>query len=178
MTTRGRSLVALGCALALTAGAEQAPREGGSETTDARPQATTTGPDTTGVALWARLERADYRHRWATWPGKGTHYAGQEPHGMLLTTYLNPAALDALTSRAGAMPAGAIIVKENYMPDSTFAAATVMFKVTNYDPANNDWFWLKRNADGTIEAQGRVPMCQGCHAAQRENDYLFTGRIR
>ena len=173
MTTRRTSLLALAGALALASCAQEAPR-GDAE---AVPQAST-APDTTGLGLWAHLESADYRSNWEIWPGKGTLYAGREPHGMLLTTYVNAAAFDALTNRTGVMPPGAIIVKENYMPDSTYAAATVMFKVPNYDPLHHDWFWLKRNADGTVEAQGRVQMCQGCHAAERENDYLFTGPIR
>ena len=26
--------------------------------------------------------------------------------------------------------------------------------------------------------EGRLPGCQGCHGAQKDNDYLFTGRIK
>lgn len=135
-------------------------------------------PDTTAASVWSYLQQVSYQTAWSTWPGKGKLYAGTEPHGMLLTTYLSPVALDALTNKAGAMPAGAIIVKENYAPDSTYAAATVMYKVSGYDPQNNDWFWMKRNADGTVEAQGRVPMCAGCHAQAKDNDYVVTGSIR
>jgi hypothetical protein len=104
-------------------------------------------PDTMGAAVWSHLEAADYHANWELWPGKGKLYTGQEPHGALLTTYLNPAAHAALTVMAGSMPAGAIIVKENYMPDSTLAAITVMYKVEGYDPANNDWYWVKRLAE-------------------------------
>jgi len=62
---------------------------------------------------------------------------------MLLTTYVNDLARDALTNGVSLMPAGAIIVKENYMPDSTLAAVTAMHKVSDYDPAHNDWYWAK-----------------------------------
>jgi hypothetical protein len=86
-------------------------------------------PDTMGAAVWSHLEAADYSANWELWPGKGELYTGQEPHGALLTTYLNPVAYAALTGMAGSMPAGAIIVKENYMPDSTLAAITVMYKL-------------------------------------------------
>lgn len=136
-------------------------------------------PDTTAAGLWGHLQGATYRDSWATWPGKGQLYQGREPHGMLLTTYLNALALDAVTNKAGSLPIGAIVVKENYAPDSTFAAATIMYKAAaGYDTDNNDWFWLKRNADGTVEAQGRVAMCAGCHAQQKANDYIFTGPLR
>lgn len=137
-------------------------------------------PDTTAAAVWAHLQEENYRDNWAMWPGKDRLYAGQEPHGMLLTTYLNPLALDAVTNRAGALPAGSIVVKENFAADSAFAAATVMYKAEGYDPEHNDWFWMKRNADGTVEAQGRVQMCIACHSAEGggQNDYIRTGPIR
>ena len=134
-------------------------------------------PDTTGAALWAYLESSDYRASWELWPGKGELYVGQEPHGALLTTYLNPAAHAAVTGMAGSMPAGAIIVKENYMPDSTLAATTVMYKVEGYDPDHNDWYWVKRLADGTIEVEGRGAGCIACHGAQSANDFVFTGSL-
>ena len=53
--------------------------------------------DTTGAAIWAHLQQSDYQNTWTLWPGKGELYTGQEPHGMLLTTYLNDIALRALT---------------------------------------------------------------------------------
>lgn len=136
-------------------------------------------PDTTAAGLWAHLQGSNYRESWATWPGKGELYEGQEPHGMLLTTYLNSLALDAVTNMAGSMPPGAVVVKENFAPDSTYAAATIMYKAAaGYDTTNNNWFWLKRTADGTIEAQGRVAGCIGCHGQQRANDFIFTGALR
>jgi hypothetical protein len=134
-------------------------------------------PDTTATSLWSHLEDADYTVNFQLWPQKGELYPGTEPHGMLLTTYLNDVAFDALAGKAGAMPVGAIVVKENYMPDSILAAITVMYKVDGYNPDFGDWFFVKRLANGTIEASGRVPMCQTCHSAQTANDYLFTGPI-
>ncbi len=134
-------------------------------------------PDTVGSALWTYLESVDYRANWELWPGKGELYQGQEPHGALMTTYLSPAAHEALTEMGGSMPAGAIIVKENYMPDSTLAATTVMYKVDGYDPDHNNWYWLKRLADGTIEVQGRGAGCIACHSARADNDYVYTGSL-
>ena len=133
-------------------------------------------PDTTGAGLWTHLEAAPYTN-WSLWPGREALYPGTEPHGMLLTTYVNQLGLDAIRSGAGSMPVGTIVVKENHMPDSTLAAVTVMYKVAGYAPDAGNWFWVKRNADGAIEAEGRVPMCQGCHASQAGNDYLFTGAL-
>ncbi len=135
-------------------------------------------PDTTAAAVWAHLTQAGYQQNWPLWPGKGRLYGGQEPHGMLLTTYVNGAAQNAITTKAGSMPAGAIIVKENYMPDSTLAAVTVMYKSRGYNTSHNDWFFVKRLTDGTVEASGRVDGCQACHSARKDNDYLFTSSLR
>lgn len=134
-------------------------------------------PDTTAEALWSYLQQVDYRNNWQMWPGKGELYEGQEPHGMLLTTYVNDAALRAVSGTAGSMPSGAIVVKENYMPDSTLAATTVMYKSSGYDAQHNDWFWLKRLADGTVEVSGRGQGCISCHGGQNTNDYIFTSSL-
>jgi hypothetical protein len=142
-------------------------------------------PDTTGASVWAFLQDQDYQANWSTWPGKGMFYEGQEPHGMLLTTYLNENALVAITAKTGMMPDGAVIVKENYQPDSTLAAITVMYKVAGFNPEHSDWFFSKHLPTGALERmpdgramEGRVPGCQSCHSEQKANDYLFTGSIQ
>lgn len=141
-------------------------------------------PDTTGAAIWAHLQDANYQSNWRLWPGKGELYAGNEPHGMLLTTYLNEIAMEALTSGVTSMPPGAIVVKENYMPDSTLAAVTVMYKSAGYDEEHNDWFFTKHLPSGELAQmpngmamEGRLPGCQNCHGNVAANDYLFSGQL-
>lgn len=135
-------------------------------------------PDTAAESMWRALQAADYQGSWELWPEKGELYPGAEPHGMLLTTYLNGQALQALRGNAGSMPVGAILVKENYMPDSTLAAVTVMMKrQRSYNPDHNGWFFMKRLADGTVEASGRAEGCQNCHMGQADNDYVMTGSL-
>lgn len=134
-------------------------------------------PAATAASVIAYLEEVKYQESWELWPGKGEKYQGDEPHGMLLTTYLNPAAYDALTGKAGVMPDGAIIVKENYKPDGELAANTVMYKKSGYNPEHNDWFWLKVLADGTVDKEGQVEGCQICHGDVDHNDYVWTGLL-
>lgn len=130
--------------------------------------------DTTADALWSHLQNERYRENWRLWPGKGQLYAGTEPHGMLLTTYANGIAHDALLSgQVANLPAGSIIVKENYMPDSTFAGATVMSKVAGYNPEHQDWLFAKYDPQGTPEDFGRPAMCQSCHQ-QAASGYVYT----
>lgn len=139
-------------------------------------------PDTTARGVWGFLQGHNYR-TWSMWPGKSALYQGTEPHGALLTTYVNVRARQAIEGEAGSMPPGAVVVKENYMPDSTLAAVTVMYKVEGYDPEHGDWYWLKLNAgdaaesEGPIAAEGRVESCRECHAAQEANDYIMTGSL-
>jgi len=54
-------------------------------------------PDTTPDAVWAYLQEQNYTS-WPMWPGTSALYAGTEPHGMLLTTYVNPVMQRALES--------------------------------------------------------------------------------
>ncbi|MFQ5690172.1 MAG: cytochrome P460 family protein [Gemmatimonadota bacterium] len=166
----------------LAAGACAPAEKAGEESAEASEEAPTPAteaalPEADADAVWTYLTEADY-HTWATWPGKGEKYAGTEPHGALLTTYVNAAALDAINNAAGGMPAGAIIVKENFMPDSTLAATTVMYKIEGYDPEHSDWWWMKRMADGSVAAQGQVATCQGCHGGKADNDYIMTAALK
>jgi hypothetical protein len=135
-------------------------------------------PATDGKALWAYLTGGKYQEKFALWPGKGKLYQGKEPHGALLTTYVNAKALEAIDGKKGVMAPGSIVVKENYKPDKTLAATTVMFKADKYNPEANDWFWAKYAPDGSIQKEGKVGGCIGCHGQVKDNDYLFTGKLK
>lgn len=134
-------------------------------------------PDTTAEAVWAYLQEQNYDENWEMWPDKEPFYEGVEPHGALLNTYISSEARQGLEGNDSTLPDHAIIVKENYMPDSTLAATTVMYKVPGYDAENNDWWWLKRNADGNVEASGQAQGCISCHGAAEDNDYVLTGTL-
>ena len=109
------------------------------------------------------------------WPGKDARYQGSNPHGALLTTYVDGIALAALNSGAPiSIPAGGFVVKENYMPDGSLDAVTVMYKAPGFNPEFNDWWFMKRMADGSIAAVGRPDGCQNCHIGASANDYLIT----
>jgi hypothetical protein len=127
----------------------------------------------TAESVWALLQSQDYRS-WQLWPGTTPQYEGTEPHGMLLTTYVNELAREALANGTLPLPDGAIVVKENYMPDGTFDASTVMVKRQGYAPEHNDWFWAKYDAAGNADVAGRAEMCQACHSANRQQDHLMT----
>jgi hypothetical protein len=169
----------VGCGAEQAEVAEEAYEEAAEVAAEAMPAAEM--PEASADALWAYLQGADYQANWPLWPGKSEKYEGTEPHGVLLTTYVNDLGRDAITNTAGTMPANAIIVKENYMPDGTLAAITTMYKVEGYNPEAGDWHWVKFLPDGSVDndgmAQGKVAGCIGCHGAKADNDYVFTGSL-
>ncbi|HYO46145.1 MAG TPA: cytochrome P460 family protein [Gemmatimonadota bacterium] len=131
-------------------------------------------PDTTGEAVLAWLEAEQYRETWDPWRGT-TLLSGAEPHGAVLTTYANPVAIEALSRGALAMPPGAIIVLEGYLPDSSLSSVSVMVQAGAFDPEGQDWFFARFGSAGEIEAAGRLEACRGCHVL--EPDYLFSGEL-
>lgn len=135
-------------------------------------------PAADGKAVYEYITKTSPYQKWALFPGKDKLYEGKHPHGALLTTYVSADALKAINGKAGMLPNGAIIVKENYMPDKKLDAVTVMYRVKGFDPEAGDWFWAKYTAKGEVEAAGKVAMCSGCHTAVIPNDWIFTGPVK
>jgi len=174
--------------LAACGGAEESGME---EADAATPEVETTAvatetpmemPDTTAEAVWAYIQENDYTG-WTHFPGTGDQYQGQQPHGALLTTYVNDEALGALESGGEniSIPEDGIIIKENFSPQGQLAAVTVMYKVPGYNAEHNDWWWAKYLPDGSLdtapngmELEGRLPGCQGCHIQAQSDDYVVT----
>jgi len=130
-------------------------------------------------ALWDTMQAEKYQETWALYPGRGKLYKGQEPHGMLLTTYVNKAADEGLKSGAKELPKGSILIKENYKADKTLAAITVMNKTGD---GKDDWFWVKYMPDGTVAKKGDMSLagqlggCVGCHATSTSGIHnIMTG---
>jgi hypothetical protein len=134
-------------------------------------------PEPSGKEVITYLNQTNYQS-WSLWPGKTALYHGRHPHGAFLTTYVSRGAYQAIAKKAGAIPAGEFIVKENYTPEKQLDAITVMYRQPGYNADGGDWFWLKYKPDGTILAEGKVGGCIGCHAAVQDNDWLFAGPVK
>lgn len=135
-------------------------------------------PKAEGKAVYDYITKTNPYHNWALFPGKDKLYKGAHPHGALLTTYVNDIALKGINDKVGTLANGAMIIKENYMPDKMLGAVTVMYRVDGYDPDAGDWFWAKYTADGAIEKEGKVAGCINCHTAAITNDWVFTGPVK
>jgi hypothetical protein len=104
-------------------------------------------------------------------------YKGTEPHGALLTTYVNDTGITGIGKKKQ-LPEGTIIAKENYGADKKYLALTVMYKIKGFNPGASDWFWAKYDADGKVLASGKVEGCIICHGKKKDNDYIFTGELK
>jgi len=131
-----------------------------------------------GPNLWKYITVEKPYTKWSLWPGTEKLYEGTQPHGAFLTTYVTKGARQAIEKKKGKFSQSAIIVKENYMPDKTLAAVTVMYKAIGYNPEAGDWFWAKYKPDGSVEKEGKVGGCIKCHSAKADNDWVFTGDIK
>jgi len=145
------------------------------ETVPSETQIVLPGPD--AEKLNEYIIRNDPYQAWSMWPGKEKLYKGTEPHGALLTTFVNNTASYSINKKKS-LADGSIIVKENYTAEKIFVALTVMYKIKGYNPEGGDWFWVKYLPDGKVETSGKVKGCINCHSKQKDNDYIFTGKVK
>ncbi|MFN0164838.1 MAG: cytochrome P460 family protein [Bryobacteraceae bacterium] len=135
-------------------------------------------PEPRAAAVWPYLQAQDYQKKWTLMPGTTAQMPGNSPHGAFITTYVNDLALNAINAKRGAIPPGGMVLKENYTPDRTLAAVTLMYKAEGFNPDANDWYWMQRTADGNVPAEGRVAGCINCHNAKAGNDYLYLSPLK
>jgi hypothetical protein len=147
------------------------------------------GPEDTAYAeqLWRAMVRANLAGPDSI---MSTPYTGAHPHGAILDTIDGKLTVQGNT--------GAVIIKRNYGgegvskqnvandPSEYLKAVTVMYKRDGYDADNQDWFWAKFKADGSLDANpkgvklaGRVAKgmnkgCIACHAAAPGGDMVFN----
>ncbi len=189
MTTRTTTLLGvLGCIALLaaihfnhgSAVAQSGSRGGGSGVRSNGPSGSARPPANQQpfeAQFWNWLARAQYKN-WASLPGLSTDgYPGNSPHGKVVKLYANRAA----AGDPATLPAGSILVKENYGPDgATLMAITVMYRSPGYNPDHGDWYWAKYDPNGRpsqmngMSIAGKVGMCIDCHSGAAGDDYAFA----
>lgn len=117
-------------------------------------------------------------------------YIGMHPHGAILESSIDTITVNDTTNT--------VVTKRSYRGDGVSIEAvsadraaflediTVMFKREDgYDTTNQNWFWAKYNADGSLAAtpngvqlagriaKGKPKGCIACHRKAEGNDYLF-----
>lgn len=118
-------------------------------------------------------EMQNYRS-WNLIPGSKAKVAGAGPHGDFITSYGNDIAQKAISSNAGSMPDGAIIVKDNFTKEKEYRSTVVMKKV------DGKWFWGLLKPYGQARQAGygeegeRMDTCGKCHlGAKRDGVYFW-----
>jgi hypothetical protein len=111
---------------------------------------------------------------WELWPGTTELHKGSQPHGAFLTTFVNDIALHSLEEGSKEFTPGSIIVKENFSGSKKLVHVAVMYKAAGYNPDGGDWYWLKYAPDGSVDAEGKVSSCIGCHRLKQDQDWVFT----
>jgi len=135
------------------------------------------------AAFWNYLTKGPHGYNsFGPFPGASAEtHEGQSPHGDYLRLYANKTA----RKDPKGLPLGSILIKENYGPDrETLMAITVMYRSRDYDPENNDWYYIKYQPDGTVAMtppekgskpiQGRFQSCIDCHGGAEDGDYVFA----
>ncbi|MBN1678852.1 MAG: cytochrome P460 family protein [Anaerolineae bacterium] len=142
-------------------------------------------PEADGAAVIDYMLNTSSYTEWGSWPATedddfSGYLASDAPHGETVRIFVNDRALDALdyTHFDGVLPYGSIVVKENYGgtvdEPGDVVALTIMYKVEGYNPDAGDWFWIKASGDGgTVDAEGMVEGCIGCHSQDGNSDYLL-----
>ena len=133
----------------------------------------------TGEALFTLITQPTPFSQWDPFPDRQGTQASALPHGPMSNVFINDTVASALSNFTGQLPDGSIIVKENVGtdPSVTEAKLTVMWKVSGFDPDNNDWFWANMSPTGQINAEGKIQGCTGCHGAQKANDFVFVQQL-
>lgn len=97
-----------------------------------------------------------------------------------IVVYVNPGSVAPYDANANPLPAGTVVIKEEY-DDPTcghLASWSVMRKEPGFDSAHGDWHFQHVLADGTIDADGDVPRCNNssCHGASvcTARDWMCT----
>lgn len=95
-----------------------------------------------------------------------------------IRVYANPAAHAHLREgRPGALPAGAVIIKEKLSEAGgarPFAFAAMIKREAGYDRANGDWEYLYDPLqEGKKVERGKLASCIECHRTAAARDYLF-----
>jgi len=133
---------------------------------------------TDGMALMLQITKTDPYMKWDLMPGTTKMRQGSEPHGALQNVYVNKLAMKAFKDKAGVLPDGATIVKENYSADGKLGAVTVMSKKKGYNPEAGDYLWLRYGPDMKIQAEGKAAPCIKCHANAKGNDYVMLAPLK
>ncbi|HEX4613520.1 MAG TPA: cytochrome P460 family protein [Urbifossiella sp.] len=142
-------------------------------------------PEPAAFAAWPRVTDRPVPVHAAFWawcreptPDEKAALEKHGPHGGgFIVVRVSPEAIEAFRD-GRPLPVGAIVIKEKYADEAAagpLLGYTVMLKrEVGYAPDGGDWEYadISLAAEGR-ESRGRLATCAGCHASERDRDYLF-----
>jgi hypothetical protein len=144
--------------------------------------------EATAEAVWAYLQGADYQQYWhpESFGAPGIHRS-RPPHGPLIRVYVNRVAHQARPLGASPLPAGSVIVLEDYTSEPHLHGINVMAKIDGHRAATNDWAFFRFAPSGSVRVADRDAYlrnktegrgCIHCHGRTADQtDYLFQPRL-
>jgi hypothetical protein len=77
----------------------------------------------------------------------------------------SPEAANAYANRDAPFPDGSVLVKEEHVDDACtdLARFAAMKRELGYAPEAGDWHWQRLSPDRTVEQDGKLATCSGCH---------------
>ncbi|MGE0174939.1 MAG: hypothetical protein AB7T49_19255 [Oligoflexales bacterium] len=77
------------------------------------------------------------------------------------------------------VPVGTVSIKQGYFNenDQYQKIVTMIKRAPGYDPENHDWEYEVRGQDGTLQQNGKLAGCIGCHSHAPETDFLMGSRV-
>jgi len=140
------------------------------------------------AAVWNYLQGAHYQRFWhaEAVAAAGVHRS-RAPHGPLIRTYVNGPADHARPLGASPLPAGSVVVLENYTAEPHLFEIDVMAKVAGHRPSTDGWAFFRFGPNGAVRLSDRQAYLQaktedrGCiHCHRRtagETDWLYQPRL-
>jgi hypothetical protein len=131
-------------------------------------------PTPDAESIFSGFTVSDNYKDWSIWPGQGPMMEGNGVHGDYITIYVSEDALPLAEQGGMAMPYGAMVVKEGFNSDRELTGLYLMYKIEDFDPDHNDWFWASYSPEGNVRAEGKVGGCINCHEGKKDIDYIFA----
>ena len=101
----------------------------------------------------------------------------ENPHGSVSRTYANEVAAKDPEN----LPAGSILVREDYDDKRKRQSISVLYRVKDYDKEHANWYYLRFTETGAVmkgqdikPLAGKVASCIACHAKADGKDYAFS----
>jgi hypothetical protein len=121
---------------------------------------------------------ADYK---SYTPMSASLFKSESHQKRLVMIYANGVGLEAYKAKAGPMPEGTVIVKENFedaggKPGKLLELSVMQKLAKGASPATGDWYFATLNSAGKLDKENPKE-CAECHSFS-PTDYIYGGQLK